>query len=309
MPSARPNRPITLLDGALGTALRDRGAPVGSWDAAAWSATTVAETPELVRALHEDYVRAGCDVITVNNYACVPRLLERVGWPERTQELTERALELAIDARRRAGPVRIAVSLPPLSTTYRVDLVPDDDELQATYGAIVACTKRRADLYLAETLSSLREATAALNAGRRSGLPVWISFCSAGPAGHLLSGEPLALVGRWARLHRPDVLLLNCGSVRATVAGLEALGAVYGGMLGGYPNPHHDVLEPPGTPPGPEHQLDPEAFAAAGLRLADAGAGVVGGCCHTEPAHLRALALLFKTGAHRDDVRAAPRVG
>src|SRR5262245_60323130 len=52
---------VVLLDGATGTELQRRGAAM---DDGAWCALATASHPELLRAIHEDYVRAGCDVVT-----------------------------------------------------------------------------------------------------------------------------------------------------------------------------------------------------------------------------------------------------
>src|SRR4029453_10023172 len=111
---------ITLLDGAMGTELRERGATVPDYRSSIWSAMALVREPDLVRQVHCDYIRAGADVVTANNYAVVPRLLERESMTHRLEELTRTACRLARDARELCGRpgVRVAGSLPPLDTTY-----------------------------------------------------------------------------------------------------------------------------------------------------------------------------------------------
>jgi S-methylmethionine-dependent homocysteine/selenocysteine methylase len=54
---------VIVLDGAMGTELERRSVPM---DVAAWSAAALVTHPDMVREVHEDYIRAGADVITTN---------------------------------------------------------------------------------------------------------------------------------------------------------------------------------------------------------------------------------------------------
>src|SRR5215218_6943669 len=126
---------ITILDGAIGTELRARGAAVPDYRSSAWSALALVHDPDTVRQVHADYIAAGADVITVNNYAVVPKLLARVGMDDRVEALTRLACRLAREARAASGrpDVLIAGSLPPLDTTYDASLVVSEHELYSTY--------------------------------------------------------------------------------------------------------------------------------------------------------------------------------
>ena len=124
----------TLLDGGTGTELRMRGIEVPSHITSIWSARALFTDPDAVVRVHADYIAAGADVITANNYAVTPPLLAREGIEDRLEELTLQAVELACRARDASGrPVRIAGSLPPLDTSYRADLVGEDEVLRADY--------------------------------------------------------------------------------------------------------------------------------------------------------------------------------
>ena len=115
---------ITILDGAMGTELRKRGVKVGGYKSSIWSAFALIEDPDAIRKLHEDYISAGAEVITVNNYAVTRRLLSREKMENRLEELTLLACDLANQARDNSKKnVSIAGSLPPLDTSYRADLV------------------------------------------------------------------------------------------------------------------------------------------------------------------------------------------
>ena len=120
---------LTILDGAMGTELRKRGIRVASYKSSIWSAYALLENPNAVEQLHYDYIMAGAQVITANNYAVTGKLLKRESMQGLLHELTTLACELAEKARRRAGKeVLIAGSLPPLDTTYRADLVGSFEE-------------------------------------------------------------------------------------------------------------------------------------------------------------------------------------
>ena len=70
---------IILGDGALGTELRSRGVEVPSHTESIWSALALTENPDEIKNIHLDYIEAGSDFITINNYAVTRPLLARVG--------------------------------------------------------------------------------------------------------------------------------------------------------------------------------------------------------------------------------------
>ena len=81
---------IIIGDGALGTELRDRGIEVPSHTESIWSALALTEHPDEIKQIHLDYIEAGSDFITINNYAVTQPLLERV---DRGDELTDLTLK------------------------------------------------------------------------------------------------------------------------------------------------------------------------------------------------------------------------
>ena len=94
---------VIILDGATGTELQSRGVPMHGF---AWSAAALDTHPETVRAVHEDYVRAGADVIITNTFATARHVLEPAGLGERVRALNQRAVALAQEARENAGALR-----------------------------------------------------------------------------------------------------------------------------------------------------------------------------------------------------------
>ena len=76
-----------ILDGAMGTELQRRGVPM---DGIAWSAAALATHPEAVRGVHEDYLRAGAEILITNSFAASRHVLAATGLGERVAELAAR---------------------------------------------------------------------------------------------------------------------------------------------------------------------------------------------------------------------------
>ena len=74
---------VTLLDGGMGFELQLRGVKVPSHTESIWSAMALIEEPDAVVDIHVDYLDAGADVMTINNYAVTPPMLAREGMKER----------------------------------------------------------------------------------------------------------------------------------------------------------------------------------------------------------------------------------
>ena len=101
---------VIKLDGAVGTQLQAMGVPM---DPYCWAAIANHTHPYTVRKMHEDYVRAGVDVITTNSYSAARHNYEAVGLTDQVIELNLKAVALAQEARDRVAekPVYIAGSI------------------------------------------------------------------------------------------------------------------------------------------------------------------------------------------------------
>jgi S-methylmethionine-dependent homocysteine/selenocysteine methylase len=291
---------IILLDGGMGNELRARGVRVPSHVTSIWSAQALLDAPDAVLEVHRDYIEAGADVITVNNYAVTPPLLAREGIQDRVEELTVRAVDLARRARDESGhPVRIAGSLPPLDTSYRADLVGDDPSILADYRRIAAALGARVDVLLCETLSSAREAVAAVRAARETDREVWVSWTlQGGRPDRLPSGESVSEAYRAAADLGADAYLVNCCAANFVTRAVGILAGLTDRPVGGYANaaealPSEAEADPVEPEAWPRKALDVEGYAARVAGWIDAGASIVGGCCGTGPAHIARLRRLI----------------
>ena len=278
-------RGILMLDGAMGTELHRRGVDTGL---PLWSAAAVVTHPQIVRRIHREYIESGADIITTNTFRTTARTFRRAGLSDRSEELTARAVALAIEASATTSnrEVLIAGCIAPLEDCYRVDLVPSDEDLAQEHAELAGRLARYGvDFLLLETIGSVREAAAASAAATSTGKEVMVSFL-VHETGTLYSGEPLEDAIRAVSQAGVVALSLNCLSPRIVEAPLQLLRSTTTLPLGVYANVGR---------PGQEHSeelvadVSPEEYASYALAWANAGASIIGGCCGTTPTTMRAV--------------------
>lgn len=283
---------IVLTDGGMGQELLRRS---GAAPTPLWSARVLIDEPALVRDLHQDFIEAGARVITINTYAATPERLEREGVGELFQTLQRRGIDLAQQARDKAGKnVRIAGCLPPLFGSYKPELTLSFDETLAIYRRVVDEQKDHVDLILCETMASAEEGVAAATAAAESGLPVWVSWTLRDDAKAiaLRSGETIADAAKAIAHIKTEARLANCSKPEVMDAAMIDLAAL-DGPVGVYANGFKSVgaLKHGGTVDVLEARRDlgPDSYADFALGWANAGAAIVGGCCEVGPEHIAAL--------------------
>ena len=293
----------TILDGGMGEELVRRSGGRGT---PLWSAQALIDDPEEVVRTHLDYIAAGARMIITNSYSTVPSYLRSAQLESRYRELTSLAGELARRAADESGvDVTVAGSLPPLSESYRPDLVPPDVESRPVYATLAAALGPNIDLFICETMSSAREGRNAASeakqaaAGRR--LPVYISWTlDERPGRGLRSGESIAQAFAAVADLDLDGFLFNCTSPEAIEAGLATLATLTDRVIGGYPN-RYEV--PEGWTLGQEmterdETLSTRMFVEGALRAFELGATIYGGCCTVGPEDIAALAEAVRSGSN-----------
>ncbi len=284
---------VTILDGGMGQELLARS---GAKPTPLWSAQVMLDHPEIVEAVHRDYVEAGADVITLNTYSATPERLARDANVDLLEPLHATAIKVAKNAKKEA-PVKFAGCISPLFGSYHPEMAPDYETCLATYRRVVALQKEAADLFLCETLSSVKEVKSAVTAAKESGKPVWCSMSVSESDGSILrSGESLEEGVAAAVKAGADAVLLNCSPPEAITQGLKILaksGLPFGAYANGFTKA--DDLELGGTVDVLEARtdLDPKAYADFCQKWVDMGATIIGGCCEVGPAHIAELKRRF----------------
>ncbi len=304
-------RKMVVLDGAIGSEMIRR--------TKRWIRNGIESSPQVIREIHRDYIKAGADVITTDTFQIARHTflnffhgmdqMRVVGFPgleNRATELAREAVRLALEARREAGAderVAVAGSISPLNHPFRCDLAPDPGQALEEH-AETARTLANAgvDLILLESMNSLSEAGAALKAAKGTGLPVWVSLVPNG-RGQTLGGDSLDDFARTIDDLEPDAVLLNCAPPEHIRRALDTLVKTTDRPVGAY-----SLI---GRYAPPSWKMDfyplfvdcekttPGSYADMAAGWARAGARIIGGCCGTTPEHVRAVANAFDGGAGR----------
>ncbi len=296
---------IILGDGALGTELYDRGVEVPSHTESIWSALALTKNPEEIKQIHLDYIEAGSDFITINNYAVTQPLLERVNRADELTDLTLKSIELGKDAIKESSQdIKLAGSLPPLETSYRADLVQDQDKMIKQYAEISAILENEVDIIICETMSSTIEARSALTCVQDSSAEVWLSWTLMGNRMNLLpSGENIVDACNDIKDLRADAYLINCCGANLITEALSSINKITSKPIGGYANPELVSINNQniGVSKNPELEhrsaaieIDEDGYAEEVIKWIDNGASIIAGCCKTKPSHIKKLSEILR---------------
>jgi homocysteine S-methyltransferase len=284
---------VVVLDGATGTELERRGVPM---DGQAWSGVANLTHPDVVRQIHEDYIRAGADVVITNTFATARSLLDAAGLGERVAEVNRRAVELAREARDRAAGGRdvwVAGSISTMAPGAEPGRRPPVARMSAMLAEQANIIARAgADLIVLEMMRDVDYAGGAVDAARATGLPVWVGFsCRRAADGtvRMFSGvrDDLAFADVIAPVmaRGGSLLAVMHSEVGDTGPAIEVAKRHWSGPLAAYPESGHFVM--------PSWQfvdvMPPDEFVAHALGWLRQGVQVLGGCCGLGPEHIRLL--------------------
>ncbi|MHA6324749.1 homocysteine S-methyltransferase family protein [Roseivivax sp. CAU 1753] len=292
---------ITLLDGGMGQELVKRS---GEAPTPLWATQVMIDRPGMVQQVHEDFFAAGATVAMTNTYALLPDRLARGGLEDRLDELLAAALAEAESAREAHGRGRIAGCIGPLGASYRTDVFPGMDAAVAAYTDVVRKLAPEVDLIAFETMASIENMRAAIEAGRATSKPVWIGLTVDDRDGtKLRSGESVAEAAEIAAEGGCDALLINCSAPEAIGPGLAIIAAT-GLRFGAYANAFTQITEaflnpdPTVDALSARRDMGPARYAGFAMDWVRQGATIVGGCCETGPEHIRAIAERLRNAGH-----------
>ncbi|WP_394113157.1 methionine synthase [Xanthobacter wiegelii] len=324
---------ILVLDGAMGTMIQQlkldeagyRGDRFKDWprDVKGNNDLLSLTQPDAVRAIHLEYFRAGADMVETNTFSGTSIAQADYGMEEIVYELNFESARLAREAadiaqkedgRRRFvagafGPTNRTASISPDVNDPGFRAVTFDDLADAYFEQARGLVDGGADILLVETIFDTLNAKAAifaiekLFAERGFRLPVMISGTITDLSGRTLSGQTPSAFWYSLRHAKPFSIGLNCAlGAREMRAHIAEIGRVADTLVCAYPNaglPNEFGM----------YDESPEAMAALVGEFASSGlVNVVGGCCGTTPAHIRAIAEVVKGKAPRVVPELEPRL-
>jgi len=286
------DRSIRILDGGTGSELRRRKIPLSEH---CWSAVANLTHAELLTRIHEDFIRAGADIVTANTFATSRFVLASAGLDAQFEEINRAAITAARHAAESADrEIAVAASLSCLPPSFGAAAWPEPDAESDAYAELAACfVDNGADLILLEMMQDAEHAPRACRAARASGLPFWIGLsCRLDRNGRLVAldspGQSFAEVLDAVLPFEPEGIAVMHSPIDAIDPALAELAARWAGPLGAYAEAPY--AEDPAV--SRSEPIDAAGYASAARGWLERGATLVGGCCGTTPAHIAALRAL-----------------
>jgi 5-methyltetrahydrofolate--homocysteine methyltransferase len=316
---------ILILDGAMGTMIQSHRLDGHQYrgdlfhdhacDQKGNNDLLVLTQPQIIRGIHAQYLEAGADILETNTFNSTRISMADYGMESAVSDLNLQAARLAREAaddctgRTPHRPRFVAGVLGPTNKTASISHDVNDpgarnvsfDELVAAYGeAVDGLVRGGADLLLVETIFDTLNAKAAIFAiedwFERHGawLPVMISGTITDRSGRTLSGQTVGAFWNSVSHARPFSVGLNCAlgakDLRPHIEELAGIAQTFTSLHpnAGLPNEMGEYDESPEYMAGVLREFAQEGFF-----------NIVGGCCGTTPAHIRAIAQAVQDCAPR----------
>jgi 5-methyltetrahydrofolate--homocysteine methyltransferase len=287
---------VLVLDGAMGTMLFAAGLTPGACPEL-WNA----ERPEVLQGVHRAYFEAGSDLVETNTFGGTRLKLKAYGLEDGCRELNEKGAKLARSVcppgRFVAGSIGPTGHLP--DTFEPLGDTPAELFYESFREQALALADGGVDLFAIETMMIPDEAVLAIKAAKEAtGLPVLCSmtfqYNAAKGVDRTMWGTSPADAAAALAAAGADVVACNCGDggpgrVPAILAEMRTATPAF---LAAYPNAGIPKVVGDKT----IYDLTPEAMGAAFPAIVAAGARIVGACCGSTPAHIKAIAEVVKSG-------------
>ena len=297
------NNKVLLLDGGVSTEIRRRGVAL---DKNVWSGLTTKTHPDEVREVHQDYILAGAQVITANTYSTARHVLESINLGQESKILNFKSVQLAKEARDDVAEQDVWIagsmsSMPPLTSHREVAIGEHIESSYQEQAEVLA--QAGVDLIICERMRDIENASTVIKAAVSTGLPVWVGY-STMMADNGVDVRSL----RWkntddsTQVHEFSDLVEALSPLGGQAAGimhtrvenivpaLEVLRSNWSGPMMAYAETGRLVL--------PEWLYEetssPDDYAVEIQHwIENQGVQIVGGCCGTRPAHIKALSQLM----------------
>ncbi len=274
-----------LIDGATGTEIERRGVPQLD---NAWNGGGALSHPDTLRTVHEDYIRAGSQIVISNTFATHREALRAAGVEDQFDDYNRRGVELAVEAREgmNAPDVLVAGGISYWSWSgdwATAEALGPGVEEQA---AIMA--DAGADLLMLEMMIDTERMLATLEAAQKSGLPVWAGLtCKRDDSGkaHMRSGDDLPDALRALAERKVPLVSFMHTEVEHIDACLEVAREYWPGPLGVYAHSARWVNNVCFY----DETVSPQEYASHAEVWLQNGVQVIGTCCGLGVDHVSAL--------------------
>ncbi len=281
---------VHLFDGAMGTMLYAKGVFINvCYDELNLKA------PDLVRAIHQAYVKAGAEILETNTFGANPVKLGHYGLAEETRAINRSAAVLAREAAGARALVTgaigpLGIRLEPFGETSRIEAF-ELFKAQA-HGLLEGGVHG----FVLETFSDLDEIHEALRAVRSiCDLPVFAQMTIQEDGATAYGNDPES-VARALDEYGADVIGLNCSvGPQGVLEAIERMARVTSRPLSAQPN----AGLPRQVGDRKIYMASPEYTGEYAKRLVEAGARFVGGCCGTTPEHIKTVAAYVQSVSPR----------
>jgi len=291
---------IIILDGGTGTDIQSRGVPMAG---ETWCAEANLTHPAVVRCVHEDYIEAGAEIVTANTYATSPLLFNALGRDDDMIRIDKEAVKIARDAAQ--GRAAVAGSFSVMRPMDQgVDRVKKYREWSETDARALMRRKAHSmadagvDLIMMEMMRDADYSLWATEAAVATGLPVWVGISTEPDKDGKLTGFarpdwPLADIVKALAGAGADVISIMHTLPNHTGDALKIVRETWGGPLGAYPESGFFKM--------PDWQfvdiIEPTALVTYARDWQKTGASIFGGCCGTNPQHIKALSTAMRRAA------------
>ena len=279
---------ILIADGAMGSMLHESVGAVRCFD------ELNATEPEAVFRVHQAYIEAGAQIIETNTFGANRFKLAALGLADEVQRLNSRGVKIAREAREAAArEVLIAGSMGPLGIGVQARHPEPEQILKIFHEQALALEERGVDLFILETFSYIEEILLAIDAIRSfSSLPI-IAQLTYSEEGTTFGDVRPFLATSLLKEKNVQVIGTNCTlGPQSLLPILQELATqpdicISGMPNAGFPKREGDRIVYP--------KSSPQYFAEFAREAAEIGVRLLGGCCGTTPAHIRAMAEAVKS--------------
>ena len=293
---------IRILDGGMGQELLARGLnPEGTL----WSAKALLdkENHSLIENIHEDFVKAGAEVIVTNTFATRRQRLKQNNLEDKFEILNKQAGEIAKKIKEKYPKIFIAGGLPPQNVTYSSDKR-DENEIFNNFKDQAKILNPYVDFFYFDVLSSVREISIAIESIKEFNKSFLIGVhISEGTS--LPSGEKLSDITKNINCKNLLGLILACVSpenFKKNINEIKSIGYPFGFKInafektkitGGFTkNFEKSKTGNPNEFLGKRSDLTPNVLKNLTKEFIKSGATIIGGCCEINPSHIKAFSEL-----------------